>query len=702
MNSASPLACARDAGDSVRPRGTGNENEAVRCMNTIAEVAVALPIGRTFHYSIPERLSKDAAVGKRVRVPFQNRIEIGYIVGFAEKSEIVEVKEVLELIDSEPIVNAEVLSLTKWIADSYFCSWGEAIAAAVPGGLKKGKADVKPGRRTRPEEPRAEPVPASTNLALTEEQALALNEIGASIDKDEHKTFLLHGITASGKTEVYLQAIEWTLKKSRGAIVLVPEISLTPQTAERFVSRFGERVAVIHSALTASKRLSEWRKVRDGRAQIVVGARSAIFSPVKALGLIIVDEEHETSYKQDDVPRYHARDVAEARARLNGCPLLLGSATPSLETYYKAKRGDYVLLELTKRIDDARLPKVKIVDMRLELATRKRVAIFSKMLLDAIDRTVKSGNQVMIFLNRRGFSTFVNCKKCGFVLKCKRCDAVMVYHFQEKSVVCHYCNYTLTPPDICPACKSGYVRYFGLGTERVESELSHQFPGARIARMDSDTTAKRGSHERILGDFKSGAANVLVGTQMIAKGLDFPEVTLVGVVSADVSLNVPDFRASERTFNLITQVAGRAGRRAGEGNGEVIVQTYVPGHYSILAASKHDYGQFYEQEIRARKELLFPPFVNLVKVMVRSRNDDRASRASAELAEQIQKVAPKSVKLSGPAPAPVSRVRGYYRWNILLKGKVREELCVILRQALGMFKKPSGVLIAVDVDPISL
>lgn len=662
-----------------------------------AEVAIALPIDRLFHYKIPEALTDDINIGERVHVPFQNRTLVGYVVGLTDEPGVVGVKDIQDLIDDQPIIRKEMLELTKWIKDTYLCSWGEAIEAAIPAGIKKGKKEI--GSKIKGRAIEVEKFQRSHPHPLTEEQGRALKSITASIEKNEFVTYLLHGITASGKTEVYLQAIDTVLKKNMGAIVLVPEISLTPQTIERFVSRFGDRVAVIHSKLTPARRFLEWKRIREGEASIVVGARSAVFSPIGTLGLIIIDEEHETTYKQDDVPRYHARDVAEERARLNNCPLILGSATPSLESYYKARKGEYRLIRLTKRIEERFLPKVKIVDMRMELATRKRVTIFSKVLLDAIERTLKNKKQVIIFLNRRGFSTFVNCRKCGLVLKCKRCDTVLVYHFEEKKLICHYCNYTLPPPDICPKCRGSYIRYFGLGTERVESELGHNFPHINIARMDSDTTSKAGSHDRILGDFKSGGVNLLVGTQMIAKGLDFPEVTLVGVVSADIMLNIPDFRAGERTFNLLTQVAGRAGR--GEDGGEVIVQTYTPSHYAILAAAKHDYEKFYQEEIVSRKELLFPPFVNLVKITVRARNDDLALNSASNLAEAIKSQKP-AAKIAGPAPAPISRMRGYFRYNILLKGKERIAISGLLKKVLMGFKKPHGVLIAVDVDPISM
>ncbi|MFA5142641.1 MAG: primosomal protein N' [Candidatus Omnitrophota bacterium] len=666
-------------------------------MDHFAEVAVALPIDRTFHYSIPQKLSAEIAVGKRVFVPFQSRAIVGYVVGISREADVKDVKPVISVIDRAPVLSEEMLKLTKWVKENYFCSWGEAIAAVIPAGIKKGQEAI--GARLKEAAKTPGEFQPSKPHDLMEEQSRALKTVIESVDKHEHKVFLLHGITASGKTEVYLQAIDHVLRQGKQAIVLVPEIALTPQTVERFSSRFGEHVAVIHSRLTAARRFLEWRKIKDGRANIIVGARSAIFAPVQRLGLIIIDEEHETSYKQDDVPRYHARDVAEERARLNSCPLILGSATPSLESYYKSKLGEYKMIRLTKRVDERLLPKVKIVDMRMELATRRRIEVFSKVLLDAVADTLKRGKQAIIFLNRRGFSTFINCKRCGFVLKCKRCDTVLVYHFDTKKLICHYCNYEANPPDICPKCRSDYIKYLGLGTEKVESEMSHSFPGARVARMDSDTTVKRGSHDRILGEFKTGAVNLLVGTQMIAKGLDFPEVTLVGVVSADVSLNIPDFRASERTFNLLTQVGGRAGR--GDAGGEVIIQTYTPHHYAVLSAAKHDYEKFYEEEIASRKELFFPPFINLTKVTVRARNDELTAKTAGELAQAIRTEDP-SMLMAGPSPAPIARMRGYYRYNIVLKHKERRQSCVLLKKVLGSFRRPHGVLIAVDVDPVSM
>ena len=661
-----------------------------------ASVALALPLNRIFHYSIPDSMERDVSVGKRVWVEFGNKRKVGYITGFAEKADVTKTKPLLSVIDQEPIVSENMLTICQWVSDTYLCSLGEAIGATIPSVLKNGKISVKP----RSPEEKKEPLDKTSSLLLTEEQDVALKSVVDKIDKAHHKSFLLHGITASGKTEVYLQAIERVLKEGKTSIVLVPEIALTPQTVERFTSRFGDLVAVIHSALIGSMRYSEWKRIKDGEARIVVGARSAVFSPVKNLGLIIIDEEHETSYKQEDVPRYHARDVAMMRAKLSNCPVILGTATPSLESYHMALNKSIELVKLTKRIDDRNLPKVKIVDMRMELATRKRLVIFSSILIASIQNVLDKKQQAMIFLNRRGFSTYINCKKCGLVLKCKSCDSVLVYHYEKKKLICHYCNYSVAPPDLCPKCRSSYIKYFGIGTEKIESELARLFPGARIARMDTDTTRKRGSHERILDDFKHHRLDILIGTQMIAKGLDFPKITLVGVVNADVTMNLPDFRASERTFNLMTQVAGRAGR--GDEGGEVIIQTYAPSHYAITTASKHDYEGFYEEEIKSRKELSFPPFTHIIRLGLRARNENSVIKAAEDLKDFLLCKKMKDIEIIGPAPSPISRIRGYFRWNVLIKGKNRSIMCEVLRKALEDYKKPYGVLIAIDVDPLSM
>ena len=660
-----------------------------------ADIAIAMPIDRLFTYSIPASLKENVEIGKRVFVPFRNKDVVGYIVGLKKESNAKGIRDIKNIIDEKPIISKNLLKLTDWISQTYLCSRGQAIAATVPGVLKKGKVSIRPPKDLASDETHTPTV----SLSLTEEQKHALQSVLHKIEKEDFKTFLLHGITSSGKTEIYLQAIEKVLSKGKSSIVLVPEIALTPQTVERFKSRFGDHVAVMHSALVGSRRYREWKRIKDGSAKIVVGARSAVFSPVENLGLIVIDEEHETSYKQEDAPRYHARDVAIMRARISNCPVILGSATPSLESFYLAEKKEIELIRLTKRIDQRALPKVKVVDMRMELATRKKLVMFSQILIDHIERTLKKAQQVMIFLNRRGFSTYINCKKCGLVMKCKRCDSVLVYHFQKKKLICHYCDYSTSPPNICPECNASYMKYFGIGTEKVESELARLFPEARIGRMDTDVTTKRGSHARILGEFKKHNLDILVGTQMIAKGHDFPKVTLVGVVNADVTLNLPDFRASERTFNLLTQVAGRAGR--GEDGGEVIIQTYAPGHYAILSASKHNYEKFYEEEIKTRKEHLYPPFTHMIKLTLRSRSERMALDASHGLKKFLEQKL-NGIDIVGPAVPPISRVRGYYRWNILLKSKNRSTMCEALKNALKPYRNPGGTILACDVDPMSM
>lgn len=659
-----------------------------------ASCVIKLPINKPFSYRIPKPLEGQAAVGKRAWVPFGPRRIVGYIVDITEGTDIKNTKPIESLIDREPIVTEELLSLSKWIAGYYLCSRGEAIDAMLPGVLKKGRTDMRPKKPFKKKS-----YERTEDLHPTDEQKKALDAVNGSIEDGKFSVHLLHGVTASGKTEVYMQAISHALKKDKSSIVLVPEISLTPQTVERFKSRFGNNVAVMHSGLLGSKRFHEYKRIAAGEARIVVGARSAIFAPVKDLGLVIVDEEHETSYKQDSVPRYHAREAAIKRAEITKSVVILGSATPSLESYYNATQGKYNLIELTKRMKDVDFPRVSIIDMRKELYQKHYATIFSRPLREGIEKAIARKQQAILFLNRRGFSTFVNCKDCGTVMRCRKCDSVMVFHFSKKSLVCHYCNYRTKPQVTCPKCKGANIKYFGMGTERVESELYRHFPEGMMGRMDTDTTKKRGSHDEILGKFKKHGINILVGTQMIAKGLDFPKVTLVGVISADTMLNLPDFRASERTFNLLTQVAGRAGR--GKEGGRVIIQTYTPEHYAIGAASKHDYHSFYKREINSRKELGLPPFVNIIRLMLRSRNEEKVMKASADLAAVI-KDKMKTIRMLGPAPAVISKLKNQYRWNIVLKVKDIDREAPRLREVLGKIRRPSGVVVTVDVDPMSV
>ena len=660
-----------------------------------ARIVLSLPINKAFSYRIPKNMEPHAEIGKRAWVSFGKMRLVGYIIGLSDEAEVKNVKPLQRLIDEYPIINPELLKLTKWVSDYYLCSWGEAIASTIPGVLRKGKTAIKPKKPFKEEE-----FESSYDLAPTLEQDMALKLIKSSLDKKEKSVFLLHGITASGKTEVYLQAISFALSQGRSSIMLVPEISLTPQAVERFKSRFGKSVAIVHSRLIGSMRFREWQRIKTGEAKVIVGVRSAIFSPVKDLGLVIVDEEHENSYKQEDVPRYHARDVAVKRASINNAVTVLGSATPSLESFYNAKKKLYKLISLTKRIENKDLPRVRIVDMKRELMHRRRPSVFSRVLKDELEKTLTRKEQAMLFLNRRGFSTSIICKKCGLVAKCKKCDSVMVYHFAEKKIICHYCNYKAEVPNICPKCNSGYMRFQGMGTERIESELHRYFPEGASERMDTDSMRKRGSHDKVLTRFLKHGIDVLVGTQMIAKGHDFPKVTLVGVVAADTTLNIPDFRASERTFNLLTQVAGRAGR--GKQEGLVVIQTYTPGHYAITTASKHDYNSFYKKEIAIREELKLPPFVHIIKLVLRSKNEERLLDGSSRLAKALKKKFTGSTKVIGPAPAAIPKLRGQYRRNILLKTKDPAGFNMRLREALRTFKRPSGVFIAVDVDPMSV
>jgi len=543
---------------------------------------------------------------------------------------------------------------------------------------------------------------AQPPLNLTPEQALAVECITKAIDEGQAQSFLLFGVTASGKTEVFLRAIERVLAAGKQAIVLMPEISLTAQAVRIYRSRFGERVAVLHSALSLGERWDEWQRLRTGEAAVVIGARSALFAPVQALGLIVVDEEHEGSYKQEQDPRYHAREVALKRAELNRCPVVLASATPSLETFHDAQAGRHLLLRLPRRIEDRPLPAVRLVDMR---GAKGQAAILSNPLRQAIAQRLRAGaaagEQVIIFLNRRGFATFLMCPICGHAVRCADCGVSLKYSSETRSVRCHHCNLTEPAPDFCARCGGRQIRFSGFGTERVERELRRIFPFARLGRMDRDTTARKGSHLRIVGQFRAAETNVLIGTQMVAKGFDFPGVTLVGVVSADTSLNLPDFRAAERTFQLLTQVSGRAGR--GEKEGEVIVQTYRPDDYSVQAAARHDYEGFYGQEIEHRRELRYPPFSRLVNIIASEETEEKAERRAGEVAAALraEEIGQGCAAILGPAPAPLAKLRGRHRWHVIVKGPPDHVQEVVRRALLSLRDREAGTL-TVDVDPVSL
>jgi primosomal protein N' (replication factor Y) len=554
------------------------------------------------------------------------------------------------------------------------------------------------------------PVPESVlaqdiKLVLTDEQQKAYDAVTMAVRADQFAVFLLKGITGSGKTEVYLRCIERVIEKGRTIIVLVPEISLTPQTVARFATRFGSRIAVLHSRLGAGERYDEWRRIKRGDAPIVVGARSAVFAPVRDLGAIVVDEEHDGSYKQADAPRYHARDVAIMRAKMSNAVVVLGSATPSLETYHNCERGKFMMLELTSRVTGQPLPTVSVIDMRKQALDMHARPVISLPLQDRIEERLDKGEQVMVFLNRRGYAPFLICARCGYVPMCSRCYVSLTYHSTTDLLQCHYCNASQKVPTICPECGKGKLTLMGVGTQKTERDLRYLFPDARIERMDLDTTSRKGAHERILTRFMKGEIDILVGTQMIAKGHDFPKVTLVGVVSADVAINIPDFRAGERVFQLLTQVAGRAGR--GAEPGEVLIQTYNCEHYSIQAACMHDYDTFYRQESVLRQEANYPPFTRLLHLLFEGEEERDVRRVSGVIGRKLQRLASReklsNVEMLGPAPAPLSKLRNRYRWHIALLSPHVKHLRMLVATAKETHAaEPRKVSLKIDMDALDL
>ncbi|WP_129596352.1 primosomal protein N' [Anaerophilus nitritogenes] len=544
-------------------------------------------------------------------------------------------------------------------------------------------------------------------LPLTKEQMHAMGKIVPFIKKEIYRTFLIHGVTGSGKTEVYMRLIDEVLNKSKEAIVLVPEISLTTQMIERFKGRFGNQVAILHSKLSLGERYDEWVRIKEGEVKIAIGARSAVFAPFQNLGIIIVDEEHEYTYKSEYTPKYHAIDVAKFRCQENNALLLLGSATPSLESYTKGLDGEYEKIEMLYRFNKNPLPQVEIVDMREELE-RGNKSIFSKKLYHAIEENLNKKEQIILFLNRRGYSTFISCRKCGYVVKCPHCEISLTYHADTHKAHCHYCGFIQNPPSLCPKCSSKYIKYFGVGTEKIERITKKYFPNANVARLDLDTTTKKGSMDQIIERFKKRELDILIGTQMIAKGLDFPNVTLVGVIAGDTSLNLPDFRASEKTFQLITQVAGRAGR--GDLLGNVIVQTYEPEHFSIQAAKKHDYKSFYYEEILLRREFLYPPYTVIFTILFSGIKEreviEGANDFTQKLKEHILKHNIDSKEIVfGAHPAPLSKIKEKYRWQTIIKCKLVDQKTI--KGIINDMKHSessyfSSVNMSIDINPISM
>ncbi len=804
-------------------------------MKEVVEVALGLPLAKTFYYLIPETMKESIQIGMRVTVPFKSRKVTGFVIRILDRPpESLEEKlrEVEALLDEAPLIDPQMLRFYQWVSEYYLHPLGEVIKTGLPPGLnlksqwkltlteegrraleredgysiqneilqeiaRRGKVSLKKMQKafsekvsrsyffslrrrgllhleaemearevkpkfeqfiryvekgieknlTQKEEKILEwlkgrgevsyseikkefhlPLKSIQSLKekglisiyqkeifrepsshsdltpypkpeLTPDQEKVLEEILRGIRSRRYAPFLLYGVTGSGKTEVYLRAIEEILHQEREVIVLVPEISLTPQILSRFRDRFGGRLALLHSGLSKRERYDQWRKIWKGEVKIVLGARSAIFAPFKKLGMIIVDEEHDPSYKQEEKLKYHARDLAVVRAKEANAVLLLGSATPSLESFYNAERGKYRLLQLPERMEKKPLPKVEIIDMRRERT------LLSEKLRAALEKNLERRSQSLLFLNRRGFSNFILCQDCGFTFKCPNCSVTLTYHLRERSLQCHYCDFRRMAPRECPECQSLFLQGMGMGTERLEEEIKTLFPQASVGRMDRDTTSRRRSHQRILKRVETGEIEILVGTQMVVKGHDFPNITFVGVVSADMSLHFPDFRSSERTFQLLTQVAGRAGR--GEVSGEVLIQTYNPEHYSIQRAKEHDFLGFYKEEIQFRKALGYPPFSRLINFRVTGNNEKNTERVAREMgrfSEQLlNKGYGKEIDLLGPSPAPFEKMKGKFRWQMIIKGKsskLLHQFARELREPLESYVKGKGVQLDIDVDPI--
>ena len=539
-------------------------------------------------------------------------------------------------------------------------------------------------------------------LKLTEEQQNAFNKIDETINNNENKEFLLYGVTGSGKTEIYLQLIEKIIQKNKTAIVLVPEISLTPQMVERFIARFGqEKIAVLHSKLSIGERYDQWNKIKNGECKIVIGARSAIFAPIQNLGLIIIDEEHDSSYKSETNPRYNAKELAGYMAKKNNIPLVLGSATPDISTYYKAENNKIEILKLTKRANESNLPKVDVIDLREELANGNR-SILSRKLYEEIEKNLKDKKQTILFLNRRGYSTFVMCRDCGYTVKCKNCNITMTYHIKTNKLKCHYCGHEEKNLTECPECHSKNIKYFGTGTQRLEEDINKIFPEATTIRMDIDTVTRKNSHEEILNKFKNDNIDILIGTQMVVKGHHFPNVTLVGVIAADSSLYIEDYRANERTFQILTQVAGRAGRE--KLPGRVIIQTYNPDNFAIECSKKQNYDEFYETEIELRKQLKYPPFCDIISIGLTDTDNNKIKNVSERLYNNISRTI-KNEKMDfniyKPLPCPIDKIKNKYRWRIILKGKLNNKIINIINKSIEQVNSKTTRII-VDTNPTNL
>ena len=656
--------------------GTSRERHA-----PYLEIACNVPVDRRFTYRAPE--DREVPVGSRVIVPFGRRNVTGFVVGHATEppTGLREIKPISRVVNDEPLFDDAYLELAEWVRRMYFASLGETLAAMIPSGRRES---------TLPSLAGDEVAPSRTDLDLSNEQAAALR----TVFERERGLFYVYGITGSGKTEVFLQAAERTVAEGRSVIYLVPEIALTHQLLESVSMRFAGRVAVIHSRLTPSQRLTEWQRIRRGEARLVVGARSAIFAPVPDLGLVVVDEEHEGSYKSGSSPRYHARQVAMKRVADTGARMIMGSATPSVEAWHLMREGRLTRIELTRRLSGGAMPTLEAVDLRSDEGP------LSGRLITALKETHEAGRQSILFLNRRGFSYFFHCRTCGYEMRCKHCSVGLTYHKERDLMVCHYCGYRVRPVTQCPDCGSFDVGYSGFGTERIEEELSARFPEWRIARIDTDSVRRKGALEKVITSFRNGEIDVLLGTQMVAKGLNFPGVKLVGIILADTGLHMPDFRAAERTFSLVVQVAGRAGRFHPDGH--VIVQSYAPENPAISRALEHDLDGFYAGELAVRGELVFPPYARLVRLVIRSRRAERVHETADALGTECRKRLASADEILGPSECPLSVINGSIRHQLIVRtsrfGRTHEELAALL----SAFSLPNECHLEIDVDPVSL
>ncbi|MDD3340926.1 MAG: primosomal protein N' [Bacilli bacterium] len=723
-------------------------------VNVLVELK-AKATNKTFTYHVPLNLEKEMEVGKRVMVPFGNQKLEGFILEIlAEYQGEYQTKDILSCTDKEPVLNKELLELGSYISKKTLATQIASYQTMLPPALKAKKEYVVPKKyityiflnmsyeravslaktpkqkeiierlddREKVEKKELLEISASAvqtllkkevlvekkeevyrlsaknvqmknETVLTEEQANIVQTIS---EKEGFQPYLLHGVTGSGKTEVYMHLIEKVLEKGKEALVLVPEISLTPQFVEVFENRFGNEIAILHSRLSNGEKYDEWRKITNKEVSIVIGARSAVFAPFENLGIIILDEEHSSSYKQENQPKYHAIDIALHRAKYHKCPIVLGSATPSIESYTRALMGEYTLLELKNRIHNT-LPKVELIDMKEEI--KNGHSLFSRKLIQSIQTTLEKGEQCILLLNRRGYTTVMTCHDCGYTVKCPHCDIPLTFHKSSGTMRCHYCGYGERPIKECPECQSKRIDSFGLGTQKLEEELQKTFASARIIRMDADTTSKKNAHEKIVGDFKDLKYDILVGTQMIAKGLDFENVTLVGVLNADAGLNMPDFRSGERTFALLNQVAGRAGRS--HKKGQVIFQGFNMNHYSIVKASTHDYIGFYKEEMRLRKLLGYPPYYNLAVIEISSKKEDFAIEQSAKIRKFLDKDN-RGNTILGPAAAAMPKKNDFYYYKIIIKYKKRETILKKLVYLNEHYAKGKQVYVQIDLNPLTL